>query len=82
MELIEIIKYALYVVTGVISWFIKLLWNNNKKMNEEIEALKLNLVGNYVRKDDLKELVSEIRGDFKEVMEKVNRIDDFLRRKD
>lgn len=82
MELIELIKWALYAITGVISWFIKLLWNNNKKMENEIEALKLDLVGNYVRKDDLKELVSEIRGDFREVMDKVNRIDDYLRRKD
>lgn len=80
MELIEIIKWALYVVTGVITWFIKLLWNNNKKMSEEIEDLRLNLAENYVKKDDLKEILREIREDFKEVMTKVDRIGSFLRR--
>lgn len=82
MELIELIKWALYVVTGVITWFIKLLWNNNKKMSEEIENLRLNLAENYVKKDDLKEILREIREDFKEVMAKVDRIGSFLRRED
>lgn len=82
MELIELIKWALYVVTGVITWFIKLLWNNNKKMGEEIENLRLNLAENYVKKDDLKEILREIREDFKEVMAKVDRIGSFLRRED
>lgn len=83
MDFFELIKWALYVVTGVGTWFIKLLWNGQKDLEKEVELLKLKLSEEYVKKDDFKEAIADFKLDFKEAItplcDKINKIDDYLR---
>lgn len=83
MDFLELIKYAIYAVTGVAGWFIKLLWNGQKDMKEELEHLKLKLAEEYTKKSDFKEAIAEFRADLRDsntlLCDKIAKIDDYLR---
>lgn len=83
MDFLEVIKWALYVITGVATWFIKLLWKGQKDLEKEMELLKLKISEEYLKKDDFKDALAELKLDFKEALipfhDKLNRIDDYLR---
>ena len=83
LEYIGIIEFILYTIAGVISWFIKLLWDGNKKNKEELEILKLKLAEEYIKKSEIKEAVIQFRQELKDTItplcEKLTKIDDWLR---
>jgi hypothetical protein len=81
----NVLEYAIYVVTGVAAWFIKLLWNGQKETREQLENLRLDVASNYTRKDDFKEAIAEFKDSLRDshttLYEKINKIDDYLRDK-
>ena len=83
MDFLELTKWALYVVTGVVTWFIKLLWTKATTLEKDLELLKLKISEEYVKKDDFKEAIADFKLDFKEAItplcDKINKIDDYLR---
>lgn len=83
MDFLEVVKWALYVVTGVATWFIKLLWSGQKDLEKQMELLKLKISEEYLKKDEFKDVLSDFKLDFKEALtpihEKLNKIDDYLR---
>ena len=85
MDLTNIIEYIVYGIFTIATWFIKLLWNQGKKVEEEVEKLKLNLAENYTKKDDFKSFANEVKQDLKDAIhplyEKITKIDDYLREK-
>lgn len=82
-EHIGVIEFILYSVTGVISWFIKLLWDGTKNNENNIELLKLKLAEEYIKKEEIKEAVQQFRMELKEAInplcDKITKIDDWLR---
>ena len=83
MEFLEVIGYVVYAIFGVVSWFVKQVWDKHKELEDEVEKIKLNLAENYTKKEDFKDFVSSIRQDLKDTInplcEKINKIDDYLR---
>lgn len=78
----EIIKWAGYVLTGVIGWFVNVLWNAQKELREDMKKIELNLAENYTKKEDFKELVTSFEERLKETTQplykKLDRIEDIL----
>lgn len=83
MELTEIVRWALYVITGVVSWFIKLLWNGQKQLKLDLEKERLNIAENYLKKDDFKQVIAEFKNDLRDnlrpMSDKINSIEHYLR---
>ena len=83
MEMFDLLNMVLTIGGGIVGWFVKLLWNNNKEIQIQMEALKLELAKDYVRKDDFKEAIAgfkaELRDNIGPLCDKINKIDDYLR---
>jgi hypothetical protein len=83
LEFIGIIEFILYTITGIISWFIKLLWDGNKDNKREIEMLKLKLAEEYIKKDEIRDAITAFKQELRETInplcDKITKIDDWLR---
>lgn len=80
-----VIEYGIPIASGIIGWFVKLLWRGQRNLEKHMEDLKLKLSEEYLKKDDFKATMFDFRQDFKESMadlcNKVNKIDDYIREK-
>lgn len=78
----EIIKWGGYVLSSVLGWFVRVLWTAQDQMRKDFSSLEANLPLAYVRKDELREIVRDIKDTFKEssstVVSKLTRIEDKL----
>lgn len=79
----DLLNMGLTLGAGIVGWFVKLLWGGQKETREQMEALKLELAKDYVRKDDFKDAVAgfkaELRDNIGPLCDKINKIDDYLR---
>ena len=48
-------------------WWMKAMWDSMKEMQRDMREIERELPENYVRKDDFKDVVGDIRSDVKEV---------------
>lgn len=79
MELeLEVLKWGAYVVAGVLGWFVRVLWTAQEKMRKDFSDLEKSLPIYYVRQDDFKEVIKDMKDGFKEaihpVLSKLDRI--------
>ena len=83
MEILDVINMAVPFVAGVVGWFVKMIWSNQKETQEQMDALKLEVAKDYVRKDDFKDAIAafktELRDNIGPLCDKINKIDDWLR---
>lgn len=71
MELLEILKWGAYVFTGIIGWFVKVLWDAVNSLKQDVHDLEIKLTEDCVRKDDLARYLER-------VFNKLDRIEDYL----
>lgn len=71
MEFLEIIKYGAYLFTGIIGWFVKVLWDAVGSLREDIHDLEVKLSEDYVTKDQLSNTLERL-------FNKLDRIEDYL----
>jgi len=64
----EIIKYGTYLITGILGWFVRVLWTAQDQMRKDFSELEKNLPVVYVRQDDFKDVVREMKDSFKEAV--------------
>lgn len=72
---------ALTVVTGVVGWFVRVLWEAVKEQRMEIAKLRDDdlarlreeIPRTYMRRDDFKEEMGEIREMFREIRDTLSR---------
>lgn len=79
MELdLEIIKWGAYILAGVLGWFVRVLWTAQEQMRKDFSELEKNLPIHYVRQDDFREVIKDMKEGFKEaihpVLSKLDRI--------
>lgn len=67
MEL-ELFKYGAYLATTVVGWFVGIIWNRQEKQKEAISELKEHLPINYVRRDEFREVIQELKLGFREAI--------------
>lgn len=71
MEWQTIINSALAFVVAAIGWFAREIWDAIKELRKDIKQIETSLPEHYVRKDDFKEAMKEIKQDMKEGFTKV-----------
>lgn len=82
MEIFEVFKWIVYIITGICGWFIKVLWDAQKEMRDDLKKIELNLSEKYTKTEDFKGAIHELKNDFKEMTQplfkKLDRIEDYL----
>ena len=75
----EIIKWGAYVLVGVLGWTVRVLWEAQDKMRKDFSELEKELPIYYVRRDEFKDAIKEVKEGFKEavhpILSKLDRID-------
>ena len=56
---------------SALGWFARQLWDAVVDLKKDLETLKIDLVKNYVPKEDYKETIKEIREMFRYISEKL-----------
>lgn len=64
----DVFKYGAYLMSSVVGWFVGVIWNRQEKIKEDISNMKEDLPLNYVRKDEFKDVIQELKSGFKEVV--------------
>lgn len=76
----EIIKWGAYALTGVMGWFVGILWTAQKEMRKDFSELEKELPVAYVRRDEFKDVVKDLKESFKEaihpVLSKLDRMEE------
>lgn len=79
MEL-EIIKWGAYILVGIMGWLLRVVWTSMEEMKKDFNELERELPIHYVRKDEFKEYVRDIKESFREtinpVLSKLDRIEE------
>jgi len=78
----DVIKWAAYVATGVVGWFVKILWDAQKELREDMKRIEIALSDKYIKKEDFKDVISDLKEDFKEMTQplfkKLDKIEEYL----
>lgn len=72
MELQGIIDIVTAVVGAVIGWYVKIMWDSIKELQRDMKETNQALHENYVRKDDYRIDMAEIKGMFNRIMDKLD----------
>lgn len=73
---IEIIKWGAYVLVGIMGWLLRVLWTAQEEMRKEFNELERELPIHYVRVNDFKEAIRDVKEGFREAITPVlNKLD-------
>jgi hypothetical protein len=67
----NIFEYGAYVATGIVGWFVNILWTSQSKLREEFNEMERELPLAYVRRDEFKDVIKEMKESFKEAIHPV-----------
>lgn len=56
----ELLKWAFYVITAIIGWFVKTLWDAVSSLRQDLKILEVKLPENYVTKEDFKHMYETV----------------------
>jgi hypothetical protein len=62
---------AVAIAGALGGWWMKAMWDSMKEMQRDMREIERELPENYVRKDDFKDVVREIRQDMKDGFNKM-----------
>jgi uncharacterized coiled-coil DUF342 family protein len=68
-----IINIGAGTTLSVMGWFARELWQAVKDLRSDISTLREEIAKNYTRRDDFKELATELRSMFREINDKLDR---------
>lgn len=72
----NIFEYGAYVATGIVGWFVNILWTAQEKLRKEFTDMERDMPLAYVRRDEFKDVVREMKESFKEAIHPVlNKLD-------
>lgn len=71
MDLQSVIDIVTGVVGAVLGWFVKIIWDAIKELQTDMKETTHTLHENYVRKDDYRIEMAEIKGMFNRIMDKL-----------
>lgn len=78
MEMQTLLNLGAGIAISAGGWFARQLWDSVQKLKEELHQIEVDLPRNYIRKDEFKEVLKEIRDIQTEIFRK---IDDLRREK-
>lgn len=72
----ELLKWGAYVFAAILGWFVRVLWTALEKMKEDFVVLQRELPLGYVRREEFREVIKEVKDSFKEAINPVlNKLD-------
>jgi hypothetical protein len=82
MDLQEVINFLFTGLGAAIGWVLKIIWDALQRLKDDVKQIERDLPEVYVRKDDFRTAVSDIKQDFKELKQDMkdgfNKIDSTL----
>lgn len=63
---------AVAIAGALGGWWMKAMWDGLKEMQRDMREIERELPENYVRKDDFKDVIREIRQDMKDGFNKMD----------
>jgi len=74
MDTMDFLVGSLYFLLGIVGWFLKDALNSAKATKESLADFKTEVAKEYVPRNDLRELTSEVNRRFDRIEEKLDRI--------
>jgi ribosome recycling factor len=72
MEPQAIINLAGGSLLAVMGWFARQLWDAVRELRQDLHRIEMDLPSNYMRRDDFREGMKEIKALFGEVFKKID----------
>lgn len=57
----ELVKWGAYVLSGIVGAFVNILWRAQEKMRDDFSLLEKGLPVVYLRRDEFKEVIREVK---------------------
>ena len=74
MEWQALINIGAGAVLTISGWFLRKLWEAGERMQQNIHQIEVDLPKHYVRKDEMRDLLNEMKRDHKEDMKEIKEI--------
>jgi hypothetical protein len=68
----NVIDIATTAVSGVLGWFVKIIWDAIRELKDDMKETNKLIHENYVRKDDYRSDMSDIKVMFNRIMDKLD----------
>ena len=72
----SIVNVAAGVILTVMGWFARQLWDAVKELREDLHRLETNLPSTYLRRDEFRDGIKEIKDILNEIFRKIDDIRD------
>jgi Tfp pilus assembly protein PilO len=72
MEALSLFQALLAVAVSVAGWFLRSLWNNQTALERTINQHQMEAAEKYVRKDDYRADITEIKGMLDKIFNQLN----------
>ena len=72
MEALPLFEALLAVAVSVAGWFLRSLWDSHKEMEKTIMANHMDIAEKYVRKDDYRADITEVKGMLDKIFNQLN----------
>jgi len=76
MDLQAIYNIGLGVIVAGIGWFARELWGAVAELRRDVKQIEIDLPSNYLRKDEFREGLNEIKGILREIFVKIDDLKD------
>jgi len=82
MDISELFKWAAYLLTGIMGWFVRVLWDAQKELQEDMKKIELHISENYTKRNDFRDAIANLKNDFKEMsvplFKKLDKIEEYI----
>ena len=76
MDFQNVMDGVMALVGAVLGWFVKIIWDAIKELQKDLKETNQTIHEHYVRKEDYRLDIAEIRGMFNRIMDKLdNKVD-------
>ena len=72
MEALSLFQALLAIAVSVAGWFLRSLWNNQTALERTINQHQMEAAEKYVRKDDYRADITEIKGMLDKIFNQLN----------
>ena len=72
MEALSLFQALLAIAVSVAGWFLRSLWNNQTALERTINQHQMEAAEKYVRKDDYRSDITEIKGMLDKIFNQLN----------
>ena len=72
MDFQNILDGVMALVGAILGWFVKIIWDAIKELQRDMKETNQTIHEHYVRKEDYRIDIAEIRGMFNRIMDKLD----------